>query len=65
MVTFKGIEANPKEIVSIINLQKPKRDLQLLNGMSAALSMFLSKLINKSLLFFKTLRGHLGKANIS
>jgi len=58
MVTQRGIEANPDQIRSIMNLQSPAciRDVQRLTGRVAALSRFISRSSEKCHLFFSTLR---------
>ncbi|KAL0455790.1 UNVERIFIED_CONTAM: hypothetical protein Slati_0918200 [Sesamum latifolium] len=58
MVTQRGIEANPLKIKAIIDMKAPTclNEAQRLTGRIAALSRFISKSAEKSLLFFKTLR---------
>ncbi|KAL5547324.1 hypothetical protein UlMin_007011 [Ulmus minor] len=58
MVTQRGIEANPDQIRSIMNIQSPTsiRDVQRLTGRVAALSRFISRSSEKCHLFFSTLR---------
>ena len=58
MVTQRGIEANPDQIRSIMNIQSPAciRDVQRLIGRVAALSRFISRSSEKCHLFFSTLR---------
>ncbi|KAL5574290.1 hypothetical protein UlMin_023887 [Ulmus minor] len=58
MVTQRGIEANPDQIRSIMNIQSPAsiRDVQRLTGRVAALSRFISRSSEKCHLFFSTLR---------
>ena len=58
MVTQRGIEANPDQIKSIMNIQSPAsvRDVQRLTGRVAALSRFISRSSEKCHLFFSTLR---------
>ncbi|KAL5553871.1 hypothetical protein UlMin_041272 [Ulmus minor] len=58
MVTQRGIEANPNQIRSIMNIQSPAsiRDVQRLTGRVAALSRFISRSSEKCHLFFSTLR---------
>ena len=58
MVTQRGIEANPDQIRSVMNLQSPAciRDVQRLTGRVAALSRFISRSSEKCHLFFSTLR---------
>ncbi|KAL0412943.1 UNVERIFIED_CONTAM: polyprotein [Sesamum radiatum] len=57
MVTQRGIEANPLKIKAIINMKAPTclNEAQRLTGKIAALSRFISKSVEKSLPFFKTL----------
>ncbi|XP_019153722.1 PREDICTED: uncharacterized protein LOC109150267 [Ipomoea nil] len=58
MMTKKGIEPNPVKVKAILDMQPPTtvREVQQLTGRLAALSRFLSKLAEKALPFFKTLR---------
>ena len=58
LVSDKGIEANPAKIQAIINMTPPQsaRDVQRLTGRLAALNRFISKSIERSLPFLKTLR---------
>ncbi|KAL0445161.1 UNVERIFIED_CONTAM: hypothetical protein Slati_2238800 [Sesamum latifolium] len=58
MVTQRGIEANPLKIKAILDMKAPAcvNEVQRLTGRIAALSWFISKSAEKSLLFFKTLR---------
>ncbi|KAL0361079.1 UNVERIFIED_CONTAM: Retrovirus-related Pol polyprotein from transposon [Sesamum radiatum] len=58
MVTQRGIEANPLNIKAIIDMEAPTclNEVQRLTGRIVALSRFISKSAEKSLLFFKTLR---------
>src|SRR3954470_16716581 len=59
MVTNRGIEANPDKIKAILDMEEPKtlHDIQKLNGKLAALCRFLFKGAEKSLHFFKLLKG--------
>jgi hypothetical protein len=59
LVSHHGIEANPTKIQAIINMTPPQsaRDVQRLTGRLAALNRFISKSIERSLPFLKTLRG--------
>ncbi|GJS29659.1 reverse transcriptase domain-containing protein [Tanacetum coccineum] len=63
MITQDGIQANPEKVKAIINMASPKtlREVQALNGKLAALGRFLSKSAERSLAFFKTLKGCLSK----
>ena len=58
MVTQRGIEANPDQIRSVMNIPSPAciRDVQHLAGRVAALSCFISRPSEKCHLFFSTLR---------
>jgi hypothetical protein len=59
LVSHQGIEANPTKIQAIINMTPPQsaRDVQRLTGRLAALNRFISKSVERSLPFLKTLRG--------
>lgn len=59
LVTQRGIEANPKKIRAIQEMEPPKnkREVQRLAGRLAALSRFISRSTERSLSFFKVLRG--------
>jgi hypothetical protein len=59
LVSHRGIEANPTKIQAIINMTPPQsaRDVQRLTGRLAALNKFISKSVERSLPFLKTLRG--------
>jgi ribonuclease HI len=59
LVSHRGIEANPIKIQAIINMTPPQsaRDVQQLTGILAALNRFISKSVEQSLPFLKTLRG--------
>ncbi|GKA63847.1 hypothetical protein Tco_0763453 [Tanacetum coccineum] len=63
MITNEGIQTNPEKIQSIINMTSPRtlREVQSLNGKLAALGRFLAKSAERSLPFFKTLKGCLNK----
>jgi hypothetical protein len=58
LVSYRGIEANPEKIKAIKVMQPPARikDVQKLTGCLAALSQFISKLVEWALLFFKLMR---------
>ena len=58
MVSQRGIEANPKKVQAIINITSPKtvKEVQKLIGRIAALNGFVSRVTNKCLPFFKTLK---------
>jgi ribonuclease HI len=59
LVSHRGIEANPTKIQAIINMTPPQstRDVQRLIGRLATLNRFISKSVERSLPFLKTLRG--------
>ncbi|XP_074374130.1 putative mitochondrial protein AtMg00860 [Apium graveolens] len=59
MVSARGIEANPKKIEAVVNMEAPKciRDIQKLIGRLAALRCFISRLAEKALPFFIVLKG--------
>ena len=58
MVSQKGIEANPNKIRAIVEMAPPKnvREVQSLNGKVAALNRFMSRVTDKCLPFFHTLK---------
>ncbi|KAL0303502.1 UNVERIFIED_CONTAM: hypothetical protein Sradi_6218300 [Sesamum radiatum] len=58
MVTQRGIEANPINIKAILDMKAPTNinEVQRLTERIAALSRFISKAVEKSFPFFKTLR---------
>jgi hypothetical protein len=57
MVSARGIDANPKKVEAIEQLQPPQtqREIQKLSGMMAALSQFISKSGERGLPFYKLL----------
>jgi hypothetical protein len=57
MVSSRGIDANPKKMEAIENLQPPqtKKEIQKLAGMMAALSRFISKLEERGMPFYRLL----------
>ncbi|GJT38716.1 hypothetical protein Tco_0938581 [Tanacetum coccineum] len=59
LITKKGIKANPSKVKAVTDLDQPRtlKDIQSLNGKLAALSQFLSKCVERSLAFFKVLKG--------
>jgi hypothetical protein len=59
LVSHRRIEANPTKIQAIINMTPPQsaRDVQRLTGRLAFLNRFISKSIERSLSFLKTLHG--------
>lgn len=58
LVTKRGIEANPDQIMSLQNMNSPRsvKEVQCLIGRVAALNRFISRASDKCLPFFKTLR---------
>ena len=58
MVSQRGIEVNPEKIRAIMELEPPMtaKEVQSLNGKIAALNRFISKVMDKCLPFFHTLR---------
>jgi hypothetical protein len=58
MVSSRGIDANPKKVEAIKKLQPPRtrREIQKLADMMAALSLFLSKLGECGMPFYRLLR---------
>jgi ribonuclease HI len=59
LVSAKRIESNPDKIRAIREMEEPKtkKDLQKLNGRVAALNKFISRSAERSLSFFKALKG--------
>nr|GFA27285.1 putative reverse transcriptase domain, ribonuclease H-like domain protein [Tanacetum cinerariifolium] len=57
-ITKQGIKANPSKIKAVTELEQPRalKYIQSLNGKLAALSRFLSKGAERSLLFFKGMK---------
>ena len=58
MVSQRGIEANPEKVKAILNMTSPKivKEVQKLIGRIAALNRFVSKVTDKCLPLFKTLK---------
>ena len=58
MVSHRGIEVNLEKVWAIMELTPPKtvKEVQSLNGKIATLNRFVSKVINKCLPFFRTLK---------
>jgi hypothetical protein len=58
MVSYRGIDVNPKKVEAIEKLQPPwtRKEIQKLAGMMAALSLFISKLGEHGMSFYKLLR---------
>jgi hypothetical protein len=59
LISAKRIEANPDKIRAIREMEEPKtkKDIQKLNGRVAALNKFISRSAERSLPFFKALKG--------
>jgi hypothetical protein len=59
LISAKRIEANPDKIRAIREMEEPKtkKDIQKLNGRVAALNRFISRSAERSLPFFKALKG--------
>jgi hypothetical protein len=57
MVSSQGIDANPKKVEAIEQLQPPqtRKEIQKLVGMMAALSWFISRLGEHGMPFYKLL----------
>jgi hypothetical protein len=64
LISAKRIEANPDKIKAIREMEEPKtkKDIQKLNGRVAALNRFISRSAERSLPFFKALKGK-GQSN--
>ena len=58
MVSQRGIEANPEKVRAILEMASPKtvKEVQKLTGRIATLNRFISKVTDKCLPFFKTLK---------
>ena len=58
MVSQRGIEANPEKVRAILDITSPKtvKEVQKLTRRIVALNKFVSKVTNKCLPFFKTLK---------
>ena len=58
MVSQRGIEANPEKVQAILNKTSPKtvKEIQRFTGRIATLNRFVSKVTDKCLPFFKTLK---------
>ena len=58
MVSHRGIEVNPEKVRAIMELSPPKtvKEVQCLNGKIAALNRFVSRVMDKYLPFFRTLK---------
>ncbi|GJY10498.1 hypothetical protein Tco_0378683 [Tanacetum coccineum] len=66
LITKHGIKANPSKVKAVTDLDQPRtlKDIQSLNRKLAALNRFLSKGAERSLDFFKVLKGCKDKKNI-
>jgi hypothetical protein len=62
MVSSRGIDANPKKVEAIEQLQPPqtRKEIQKLTSMMVALSWFISKLGERGMPFYKLLRKTIG-----
>ena len=60
MITERGIKANPIKIEANRRMQPPttKKGVQKLTGQLASLNRFISRSAEKSLPFFKVLKGY-------
>lgn len=60
MVNHKGIEANLDKIQAILEMEAPQtlKEVQCFMGRVAFLNYFMSKAINKCLLFFHSFKNH-------
>ena len=58
MVSQRGIEISPDKILAIMEMASPRniKEVQSLNGKVEALNRFMSRAMNKCLLFFRTLK---------
>ena len=58
MVSQRGIEISLDKILAIMEIASPRniKEVQSLNGKVAALNRFMSRAMNKCLLFFRTLK---------
>jgi hypothetical protein len=58
LVSQRGIEANPKKVRAVLEMQPPRttKQLQQLTGRVAALNRFISRSTDKCLIFFKILK---------
>ena len=58
MVSQRGVEANLDKIQAILEMMPPKniKEVQILNGRVTALNRFVSRVMDKYLPFFKTLK---------
>ncbi|XP_048605726.1 uncharacterized protein LOC125583168 [Brassica napus] len=60
LVTYRGIEVNPKQIGALIDMASPKnkREVQRLTGRVTTLNRFISRSTDKCLPFYDILRGN-------
>ena len=67
MVSQWGIKANPNKIQAILDMEPPKsiKEFQSFNGKVVALHKFVSRMIDKWLPFFKTLKAYLAVSPIA
>ena len=58
MVSERGIETNPEKVHAIINMASPRtiKEVQKLTGRITTLNRFVSRVTDKCLPFFKTLK---------
>ena len=58
IISQRGIEANPEKVRAILEMSSPRttKEVQSLTGRIAALNRFVSKVTDKCLPFFKTLK---------
>ncbi|GKE33106.1 reverse transcriptase domain-containing protein, partial [Tanacetum coccineum] len=66
LITMHGIKVNPSKVKAVTDLDQPRtlKDIQSLNEKLAALNRFLSKGAERSLAFFKVLKGCKNKKSI-
>jgi hypothetical protein len=59
LVSVKGVKANPDKINTIVHMKPPgsRKEVQRLTSRIAALNRFMAKIAERSLPFFKVLRG--------
>jgi hypothetical protein len=59
LVSVRAIEANPNKINAIVHMKLPRsrKEVQRLTGRIASLNRFMAKLVERSLPFFKVLKG--------
>jgi hypothetical protein len=59
LVLVKGIKANPDKINVVVHMKPPqsRKEVHILTGRIVALNQFMKKLAERSLPFFKVLRG--------